>query len=698
MNERTIRTIWRCIYIAISIQIAQLIPTASALDLKWQHLMEGKTNPHVIGLTIAITYTASQIAAILQDYRNISPEDDTDIPDRPHKEDRTLDEYLNSFFKTDYFSWKHLKDENLEDFVRRTLKADEWIVPETLRVTREIRQTTAKIMLMTTERFLSTLRLLEQQTALKEGFQQDAVDKDRKLADAYNTMGKWETLALLIPGTPNDPIRLGRALGERINLDPLVNLLVPSAQPTERTPTALAEAFNDGFKQLRDDITGITGKIPPTEITNLSDTIKWVGRQVKGISTMSGVTPQAGAPTIDSDHIDTLVDPEYLPKHGGPYDIKDIYDILSTQQRVITNLEKRNAPRTVSCMHPEDLSLVLTSDASQDWPESLQMVRDLLTQPTSATPTDEDRLFSANDVPKLTDDDDYWTFRRGFEMFAKAATVKPTQLPTAMSRIINRFEGKRRAYMMAYDVGGNMKTTWTPTWKAMLKYMDARFLDRDAHLEMFKKWITLRHSDKFWGQEFIAEFDRIRMTLNQIASVQGKTQISDDKSLDRLMDKLPRKVRDTFRYKHPNAEYKLMDSTDDTTLGDVYDQVIEEWKFLHNMNELGSPRNNPKSNAANPQVPVSTTHPENRVNWADLVCDKPCFDTTPAIHGSLRGPWRELKPDQQRGLHAKCRRPLEEHNHMVQGCNRPGPHMHHLTNPPAASRSGQPSGNDPGDE
>jgi hypothetical protein len=226
--------------------------------------------------------------------------------------------------------------------------------------------------------------------------------------------------------------------------------------------------------------------------------------------------------------------------------------------------------------------------------------------------------------------------------------------------------------------------------------MDARFLDRDAHLELYKKWITLRHSNSFWGQEFISEFDRVRMTLNQIAPLQDKTEITDDKAFERLMDKLPKRVRDAFRYKYPKAEFQLLSPNDTTELGNIYDWIIDEWKYLYTTGQLGtSDSKNKDKLSSKSSTSVSETHPGNQINWADLICDRPCFDTSPPVHPSLRGPWRDLKPDQQKGLHSKCRRPVTEHNHSVIGCALPGNHSRHVTQSRSAVHPD--SGNDTGD-
>lgn len=440
------------------------------------------------------------------------------------------------------------------------------------------------------------------------------------------------------------------------------------------------------------------------------DSLKNIDKSLKRATTF--VDRMSVSPTttlVTEDDANTLrnaISPKYFPA-SGPLNYNDLlkaFQDLNKERTDALTAGKRPVPGAAPCRHPEDLSLILTGDDDQTWTDSLTQVQDLITasQNPPAPPAgqhNDERLFSTNDVPKLTDDDDYWTYRRSFEIFAKAATVAPYQLATAMARIQGRFEGKRRTYIMAYDFDANQQATWAATWKALLHYMDARFLDRDAHLELYKKWLTLRSSDKLWGQEFIAEFDRIRMTLNQIAPLQEKTVISDETSLERLMDKLPKRVRDEVRFKHPKAEFQLVSTTDPTTLLNIYDWVIDEWKHLRNTGQLDNtpPKkttggskagNNPTpSNTPSGSSPRPSAHPV----WG--TCNKPCWDSETQVPNGNRGPYMNI----QRGrdnICPRCRRGKNEHGGHPDGCQHYG--AHHWHDKPA-SRSAEPSGNDTGD-
>jgi len=446
---------------------------------------------------------------------------------------------------------------------------------------------------------------------------------------------------------------------------------------------------------------------------------------------MSGVTTTTTTVTeTDADQLRNTISPKYFPA-SGPLNYDQLlaaFAQLNKERLDAITQGKQPAPGPAPCRHPEDLSLVLTHDDNQEWDDSIGQVQDLLDQLAQQQPPAQgnidERLFSSSDVPKLGDSDDYWTYRRSFEIFASSAVVAPRQISAAVARILNRFEGHRRSVMMAYDVNANIKLTWTATWKALLTYMDARFLPTNAHQELYVKWITLRRSDSLWGQSFITEFDRIRMTLNQIAPIKGQAPLDDLTTLSRLMDKLPGPVRETFRNKHRDYETRLLATPPTANIYNVYDWIIEDWEYLRNMGMLKDgqgkkadhKKSGPRSSAANP--PANNAPPPNSQqplgtsgNRTPLFghCNKPCFDTAPAISINDRRKASDIFDHlKNANLCFSCRRPAEDHNGPKIGCQLHGSHRNHN----ATRRAGAPqpdfatdptsnaastSGNDSGD-
>lgn len=500
--------------------------------------------------------------------------------------------------------------------------------------------------------------------------------------------------------------------------------IIFDVRPATLTPRSVAMRVEDGLAAIGKEIPDRfhekdqNGKILLTK--SIAGLRKAVHRLTAG---MSGViTTTTTVTETDADSLRNTISPKYFPS-SGPLNYDQLlaaFVQLNKERLDAITQGKQPAPGPAPCRHPEDLSLVLTHDDDQSWDDSLAQVQDLLDAQNQHQPApvqDSERLFSSSDVPKLGDTDDYWTFRRSFEIFASSATVIPRQISAAVARILNRFEGHRRSVMMAYDVNANLRPTWNATWHALLQYMDARFLPTNAHQELYVKWITLRRSDTLWGQSFITEFDRIRMTLNQIAPIKGQAPIDDLTTLSRLMDKLPAPVRETFRNKHRNYESQLLATPPTVTVGQVYDWIVEDWEYLKNMGMLSDQKRKdnkstpPRSSANNsgstapPPVTPANLNPGNTGSRVPLFgeCNKPCFDTVPAVPIVMRGPALQIRDRlQTANLCFRCRRSQEEHNGPKIGCQLPGNHRGHN----ATRRAGAPqpdipdassSGNDTGD-
>lgn len=544
--------------------------------------------------------------------------------------------------------------------------------------------------------------------------QQEIADKDRKLADQMNELGKWETIALLFPGIPKTWKAVSgrvRTLMDQTNVAPLVALF--TTPPTDQTIPGIAQNIRNNLNDLETAVQSLCPSEKLSDYQSLEDFIyktqDFSKRATKYWKHMSGVVGTTTTVTEhDADLLRNTISPKYFPS-SGPLNYDQLlaaFAQLNKERLDAITQGKQPAPGPAPCRHPEDLSLILTHDDNQSWDDSIGQVHDLLDQlaqhqqPPPAQGNIDERLFSSSDVPKLGDSDDYWTYRRSFEIFASSAVVAPRQISAAVARILNRFEGHRRSVMMAYDVNANIKVTWTATWNALLTYMDARFLPTNAHQELYVKWITLRRSDSLWGQSFITEFDRIRMTLNQIAPIKGQAPLDDLTTLSRLMDKLPGPVRETFRNKHRDYETRLLATPPTANIYNVYDWIIEDWEYLRNMGMLKDgqgkkadhKKSGPRSSAANPpaaapqnsQQPLGTSG-----NRTPLFghCNKPCFDTAPAISINDRRKASEIFDHlKNANLCFSCRRPAEDHNGPKIGCQLHGSHRNHN----ASRRAGAP--------
>jgi hypothetical protein len=522
---------------------------------------------------------------------------------------------------------------------------------------------------------------------------------ETRIADLDFEVQEWRKATQQLSPTqspPGSPLQPGHAkmlianIIRQADLTPVAALLLPSARPIPLTPVTLAQTIQLELNKIRDSIQSVYPQEKLEDFSNLDVFLKnatnWAKRATRYYAGMSGVQATGDQQTMTLRQIWNEIPAGMRPLGGNcPTDIDDFRTWLNSLSRPGVP----NQPQ--GCNHPAELATELGDPIVQPWNTSLTHVRQLVNQPPAGNPPpggppppaprpdpvpaagNQEPLFRTSDIPKFGDEDDYWTYRRSMTIFCEATTVSPAQLPTAMARIIASFSGERRKTAMAFDLTEIYHATWEETWPALLQYMDNHFLDRNAWLQQYNHWIGLRYSDHKWGREFVSLYIREHATLNQIAAVQNKRAIPDAEAVQKLVDRVPRRVNEQLRHEH--RDWQAL-----ANQRQIYEWIIEEWEHAKNLGLLEkAPKKDNPAPARNMNVPVNT--PGNtgqpRFNWPDLVCDKPCFDTNPPVHPSLRGPWRDLKPEQQRGLHSRCRRPISEHGKGIKGCPQAGQHLFH---------------------
>lgn len=478
------------------------------------------------------------------------------------------------------------------------------------------------------------------------------------------------------------------SLKNNADLTPIGNLLKPSARPVPLEPSSLAIALKDALEHIRTTIQAVYPQETLENFDNLDQFLqnatKWSNRATGYFNRMSGQQATGTAQTMTLQQIWNEIPAGMRPLGGNCYTDLDQFKAW------LNHLARPYNPQPpAACNHPVELATELGDPVTQEWNDSLTHVRDLVNnqppvqnrpvppnpqpnpQPYPA-PGNHEPLFRTSDLPKFGDEDDYWTYRRSMTIFCESIAVAPALLAMAMARIIASFTGERRKKALAFDLADVYQPTWELTWPALLRYMDNHFLDRNAWIEQYNHWVGLRYNDKTWGREFVSLYIQEHATLNQIGTVKGKRIIPDSEAVQKLVDRVPRKVNEQLYYKHP----------DWSTLRNqfqVYEWIIEEWEHARRMGYLERKTKEDKpALARSMQIPVNSPgNPNPGPQWKELICDKPCFDTNPPVHPSLRGPWRELKPDQQRGLHSRCRRPISEHGKGIKGCPQAGQHLFH---------------------
>ncbi|KAL6689606.1 hypothetical protein J3F84DRAFT_354085 [Trichoderma pleuroticola] len=125
--------------------------------------------------------------------------------------------------------------------------------------------------------------------------QQEIADKDRKLADQMNELGKWETIALLFPGIPKTWKAVSgriRTLMDQTNVAPLVALF--TTPPTDQTIPGIAQNIRNNLNDLEIAVQSLCPSEKLSDYQSLEDFIyktqDFSKRATKYWKHMSGVT------------------------------------------------------------------------------------------------------------------------------------------------------------------------------------------------------------------------------------------------------------------------------------------------------------------------------------------------------------------------------------------------------------------------
>jgi hypothetical protein len=211
----------------------------------------------------------------------------------------------------------------------------------------------------------------------------------------------------------------------------------------------------------------------------------------------------------------------------------------------------------------------------------MQKVKSLLGQkkedsrPDSPPPPPiDERMFHADDVPLFRDNDDYWTWRSKFEMFAKSVYVATANLPAALARIFSRFEGENGVTALAWSPNEIIAASWETTWGNLLEYTDLHWLPRRFWTKEHEKWTAMRYTDKTQGQVFVGCFIRDLCRLNQIAKVsRDGVLITDAEAMNTLLRKVPPLVETHVLWAYPRFRNSGL------TLHDQSQIIIGKWEF-----------------------------------------------------------------------------------------------------------------------
>lgn len=343
---------------------------------------------------------------------------------------------------------------------------------------------------------------------------------------------------------------------------------------------------------------------------------------------------------------------------------------------------------TLGCKHPRELRTELGEEETTSWERCLQIVANLIRQQPTQEPvlyaTENSRCFRASDVPSFDDPEHYWTWRAVFKRFALAEQVSDNAQNTAIARVLGRFTGKAAEIARPWQINDIVLHSWPQTLNRFLAYADMRLLDVEFFDNQVRKWRGMRPRPGQTGLDFLRDFESQYLTINEVAETLDRPRLEQGEMIRQAIAVLPAGVRNILRLQQQNPD--LM------TPKQFFDSTIIAWNFVQNEERRSGRTHNVPARELRPtQARTATGSP------FSLPCNKPCFDTAPALPNHLRGKIRNQQGqviEHYKDLCYRCRRTKEEHGGQRTGCEKFGTHEYHDTTP--GRHIAPPPGGDPG--
>ncbi|KAJ8058422.1 hypothetical protein OCU04_012611 [Sclerotinia nivalis] len=325
------------------------------------------------------------------------------------------------------------------------------------------------------------------------------------------------------------------------------------------------------------------------------------------------------------------------------------------------------------------LTKVLDDVPKQSWETSLAKVSDLrfdMTAMTAARITDED-LFDISDVPQFTDCKDYWSYRWSLKRFFGCFHVNPTQIKLALYKVLCGFSGNAAPFADRFDIKTIARTNFASSASVFLSELDRLFFSLEF---LHEKNIEFRRCRPKKGQsarEFLLDFETVVCDMREASNIAGTPMISQIDVIYQLLAVLPSHVRNAVCIPHKSPER--------LDIFDFRSPIERVW-------------NNTSASAVVPSAPARTdpgprfsqTAPNND-SLLYGTCNKPCWDTTPAVPANLRGQLRKTNSSRSDldGFCIRCRRSASDHNGRTTGCVSYGGHTRHSASAPASQQQSE---------
>jgi hypothetical protein len=339
-----------------------------------------------------------------------------------------------------------------------------------------------------------------------------------------------------------------------------------------------------------------------------------------------------------------------------------------------------------ACSHPEELARTLGDDERQEWRASLLHVEELIYQPpqntvaAQVTATSADQgLFRASDVPEFKDRKDYWSYRSSLQRFFGSIIVRPQQVKLALNRILSRFSGNVSDAAQRWNIDSMSRNNFEIAATDFIAELDRRFLSPEFFRE---QTIELRRCHPKKGQsaqDFLLDFETIVRTLDEAAFIAGTSPMSQPDIIRQLLAVLPAHVRDALYLWHEypeNMEFSLL-----------HPKLIRIWNNTPGPAVVQTTANNTGRT-------VSHRNANSRPG-AFGACNKPCWDSNPAVPDKLRGAARRADGTPRNDLSDRCfrcRRTAADHNGQISGCTSYGVHKLHNSAPNASQQTEKATG------
>ena len=412
-------------------------------------------------------------------------------PDKPHTEDQSFPELWRPFFKSGWIrTAHHLPDtEQLPSGVKRLLEIAD-LSPETLNLSPGVISTTVRRTLFTLDTLYEALAkiqdLFAQLTASRKevssltdqlalanslveeqateigtlseqiaSYAQAQADNNRTIEWYSNQLGAWQTLALLVPYAPQEPIAIGRALGEKINLSPFHQLLPADVTPATKPEDLADQIFKFLFEQYQviyQSIPEEYRKGPLSSASHLRETIESLSKAIKRLSNhaMSDRPNRLTLIFEEGVTIDSLW--SQLPE-----EIKEGKDVPTNPEELrsfIMSLLRTPLATTAGCQHPPQLAAALRDPLTQSWETSITRVVDLVdleAPPPAPVASSEGSLWKASDLPEFEKIERYESYREQLvRTFSAYPEPRREHFGPALNRIVASWKNEEVRNVSAY--------------------------------------------------------------------------------------------------------------------------------------------------------------------------------------------------------------------------------------------------------